>query len=432
MPVEVIMPKVDMDMSSGRIAAWHVAPGGVVAKGDPLFDIETDKAAMEVEAPESGVLHGPVGTGVDVPIGQTVAWLYAEGEEIAVQPDAEARPAQPALPETPPETAPSLPGAIPAGEAVAQEQKPGQLRATPLARLLAKKTGISLETIQGSGPSGRVQARDLRNRTSHPLLPASSTPGFTPGTGPLAITRSPDGSGTPAVLLHGFASDAPSWLPIEPYICHLPRIRIELPAHGRSPRLPVSSFAGLAAEVRRAFESLEIPKAHLIGHNIGGALALALADELPRSVASLTLISPAGLGPEINHEAMTGVARASQTGNLGPWLRCFVANGGLFDDSYVRLVMASRGDPELRAAQFAMACALFPDGGQAIDLGNALARAAMPTRIIWGKNDLIIPWRHALWAPGRVALHLLDGVGHLPQIEASDEVGKILALHLTN
>ena len=89
MPVEVIMPKVDMDMDRGRIAAWHVAEGDTVARGDPLFDIETDKAAMEVEAPGDGTLHHvTAGVGDEVAIGQAVAWIYAEGEAVDAAPAA--------------------------------------------------------------------------------------------------------------------------------------------------------------------------------------------------------------------------------------------------------------------------------------------------------------------------------------------------------
>ena len=58
MPVEVILPKVDMDMATGKIAKWHVKEGDAVKKGALLFEIETDKAAMEVEAPASGVIRG--------------------------------------------------------------------------------------------------------------------------------------------------------------------------------------------------------------------------------------------------------------------------------------------------------------------------------------------------------------------------------------
>ena len=57
MPVEVILPKVDMDMESGILSMWLVAEGDEVVKGDPLFEIETDKSAMEIESPSSGFLH---------------------------------------------------------------------------------------------------------------------------------------------------------------------------------------------------------------------------------------------------------------------------------------------------------------------------------------------------------------------------------------
>lgn len=88
--------------------------------------------------------------------------------------------------------------------------------------------------------------------------------------------------------------------------------------------------------------------------------------------------------------------------------------------------MASRKDPALRAAQARLCETVFPDGVQSFDLKAAIGRVDVPTRIIWGKNDAIIPWRHALRAPGNIALHLFDGVGHMPQFEAPAEVGKIL------
>ena len=69
MPTEVIMPKVDMDMDRGKVSVWHVAEGETVEKGAALFDIETDKAAMEVEAPASGKLHHVLAQpGADVPV----------------------------------------------------------------------------------------------------------------------------------------------------------------------------------------------------------------------------------------------------------------------------------------------------------------------------------------------------------------------------
>lgn len=81
MPTEVILPKVDMDMATGQISRWFVKSGAHVTKGDPLFEIETDKAAMEIDAPASGILRDITGKErVDIPVGVTVAWIYAEEE----------------------------------------------------------------------------------------------------------------------------------------------------------------------------------------------------------------------------------------------------------------------------------------------------------------------------------------------------------------
>lgn len=410
MPVEVIMPKVDMDMDSGKIARWHVAAGDAVDKGDALFDIETDKAAMEVEAPAAGLLAHPVPEGTVVAIGAAVAWLYAPGEPIGPAPAQGAVAPGPSPAETP--LAPP-PAATPPAPAAG----PGR-RATPLARSLARGAGIEIATLTGSGPAGRVQACDVR---------AALPPAVGDGTGPLAVTRARGGSGTPLLLLHGFAADSGSWALLEAQMPGRRVIRVDLPGHGRSPRQRIGSFADLAARLRDTLDTLDADRVHLVGHSLGGALALALADTRPRKIAALTLIAPAGLGPQINAAALAGICRATRAESLAPWLRCLVADAGRISDGYVRQVMAARQDPALRAAQTALAEVLFPDGVQAFDLRAALDRLSCPTALIWGRRDEILPWRQALCAPGRVALHLFDGLGHLPQIEAPEAVAGVLA-----
>lgn len=439
MPNEVIMPKVDMDMASGKLATWHVAPGDWVEKGAPLFDIETDKAAMEVEASASGFLHHVIAEGTDVPIGATVAWLYGKDEAVGEPPNQSAAPAV-ETPEALPEPAAVAPAAAPVAAPAGETAGGGQgLRATPLARSLAREGGVDLASLSGSGPQGRVQGEDVRKAleagradvTAEAVLPASALPSSPEWqTGPLSITRSKGGTGIPVVLIHGFASDGASWAPLEAYLKHRPLIRIELPSHGKSPRLRIPDFASLAAELRRALEQTGEEKVHLIGHSLGGALALALADTRPRQVESLTLIAPAGLGPDINGQVLSGICRAQRPESLAPWLRCLVANPDMITDGYAKAAMAGRKDAALRAAQTALADVLFPDGTQGFDLRAALGRLDVPARIIWGRQDGIIPWQHALRASGQVALHLIEGAGHMPQVEVPDQIGKILRQHL--
>src|SRR5271170_5247551 len=95
MAVEIVMPRVDMDMTSGRMGRWHAAEGAHIHKGATLFEIETDKAAMEVDAPASGVLKFVAASEGDVlPVGACIGWIVAEGETF-VLPAAKADPRAP-------------------------------------------------------------------------------------------------------------------------------------------------------------------------------------------------------------------------------------------------------------------------------------------------------------------------------------------------
>ncbi|MBN9234074.1 MULTISPECIES: pyruvate dehydrogenase complex dihydrolipoamide acetyltransferase [Phyllobacteriaceae] len=168
MPVEVILPKVDMDMATGQISRWFVAEGATVKQGDVLFEIETDKAAMEIDAPASGTLRNITGKeGVDIPVGAPVAWIYAEGEDAgavaAAAPAAVAAEPQPVAngkAETPMSS--SQDKAAQTALAVQETPAPaGAVRATPLARRLAREAGLDLSAVTGSGPHGRVVKADV-------------------------------------------------------------------------------------------------------------------------------------------------------------------------------------------------------------------------------------------------------------------------------
>lgn len=162
MPIEVILPKVDMDMSHGKIADWHKGEGDAVIQGEALFDIETDKAAMEVESPGTGTLHYVTANqGDEVPIGQTVAWIFEEGEEI-VSPDI----SKPLL-ETRQQEIDASPVDLPDSALKTNSHiKSGSIRATPLARNIAKRLGLDLKFVNGSGPRGRITRNDVEAKAS--------------------------------------------------------------------------------------------------------------------------------------------------------------------------------------------------------------------------------------------------------------------------
>jgi pyruvate dehydrogenase E2 component (dihydrolipoamide acetyltransferase) len=168
MATEVILPRVDMDMATGRVSKWLAKEGDSVRAGQPLFEIETDKAAMEIESPASGVLRNIlVSEGNTTPVGSAVAWIYAEGEAVTAPAPAAATLKAGQLPAA---------AAVVAPAPTATAPRDGTLRATPLARRLAREAGIDLATLKGSGPHGRIVAEDVRSAPSH-SEPAASVSG---------------------------------------------------------------------------------------------------------------------------------------------------------------------------------------------------------------------------------------------------------------
>ncbi len=149
---EIVMPRVDMDMTSGRMGRWHAAEGARVVKGETLFEIETDKAAMEIDAPASGVLRFVAAAEGDVlPVGACIGWIVADGEEFLAP---EANVGATAAPR------PSVLASAAAKDAAYANAAFG-LRATPAARRAARERGLRLSDARGTGPGGRIQLRDL-------------------------------------------------------------------------------------------------------------------------------------------------------------------------------------------------------------------------------------------------------------------------------
>ena len=164
-------------MEKGNLAKWVKKEGDKVKAGDVIAEIETDKATMEVEAVDDGTIGKIVvaeGT-QDVPVNQVIAVLLEEGEDAgaiksapaakpAPKPEAKAaapaaKPAEPPKPSVPPVKQPAPPTSPPVP--VAANGKGGRVFASPLARRLAKDSGIDVSRVQGSGPHGRVVARDV-------------------------------------------------------------------------------------------------------------------------------------------------------------------------------------------------------------------------------------------------------------------------------
>jgi len=179
MPIAVTMPALSPTMEEGTLARWLKQEGESVSPGDLIAEIETDKATMEVEAVDEGVLGRivvPEGT-EGVKVNATIAWLLEEGEDASALPadgGESAAPAEQPAPAAPEPAAPEPEAPepeAPAAEAPAPETpvsapapapaEDGRIAASPLARRMAKQAGLDLAAIAGSGPHGRVVKRDI-------------------------------------------------------------------------------------------------------------------------------------------------------------------------------------------------------------------------------------------------------------------------------
>ncbi|NDA47906.1 MAG: pyruvate dehydrogenase complex dihydrolipoamide acetyltransferase, partial [Alphaproteobacteria bacterium] len=191
MPINILMPALSPTMEKGNLAKWLKKEGDQIKSGDVLAEIETDKATMEVEAVDEGILAKIViaaGT-ADVPVNTVIGVIAAEGEDAK---SISAAPAQPAQ-ASPAQAAPAMASAAPvqanivspaASAAPAPHASSTKAFASPLARRLAKDSGLDLGLISGTGPHGRIIERDVkaalsggtaRARPAAPAAPSSSS-----------------------------------------------------------------------------------------------------------------------------------------------------------------------------------------------------------------------------------------------------------------
>jgi pyruvate dehydrogenase E2 component (dihydrolipoamide acetyltransferase) len=179
--VEVKLPRLGQGMESGTIVRWLKSEGEAVSKGEPLYELDTDKVTQEVEADADGVLLKIVLPEGEADVGTTVAILGSEGEDVsellagaaggnggAPAPVTGAEPEAPAQAEPqpePPPTVASTPAEVPV-------HAPGErVKASPLARRIARERGVDLATLTGTGPEGRVIAEDVEKAEASPAAP---------------------------------------------------------------------------------------------------------------------------------------------------------------------------------------------------------------------------------------------------------------------
>jgi len=238
------------------------------------------------------------------------------------------------------------------------------------------------------------------------------------------------GEGSDAVVMvHGFGGSLETWDANQAALAAAEHVvaALDLPGHGESsPDVGSGSLDELAAVVRDYMDAVGIRRAHLVGHSMGAALCLALADLDPGRVRSLTLIGPAGLGQKINADVIRGLVAARTSDELAPLLEQLFAQHELVSAELLQRMAAHKQRAGATEALTKIATSRYagtPSGRQLRDIAGTV-----PTLMIWGVADRMIPPP----APGEFAragvlVRVLPNSGHMVQLEAADEVNRLVA-----
>jgi pyruvate dehydrogenase E2 component (dihydrolipoamide acetyltransferase) len=404
----LLMPRLGETMEDGVLVGWLVEPGQPFRRGDPLVEIETDKTVAEFPALSDGVLvETLVQIGDRVKVGTPIARLDVPGETGAPKSVPEA----PAQAEPPPATATPAP---PARPAVPEDER---LRATPLARRIARQRGIDVASLRGTGRRGRIERRDVE-------AASAGEQGVRRQSG-LALREDGPATGQAVLFLHGFAADHTAWAGLSTLIvkagCR--SVAVDLPGHGAT-TLDAATVADLAAPFHDlARDAAARGPLHLVAHSMGAIPAVALAATVP--TASLTLIAPAGLGLTIDAGFIRGLAHARVPGEVAHLLDRMTDGPNGLSETAIDAIAATLAQGRLMR----LADSLLGESGQAVSIRADLARLAerIPVHLILGHRDRILDWRESLDVSPRIAIHHLPRAGHMPQWEALADVAAILA-----
>lgn len=356
------MPKWGLSMTEGRVVEWLVDEGAEVAVGDEVAEVETDKLNGAVESPVAGVLRRRVAL---------------EGEMI------------------------------------------------PVGGLLGVVAGPEVADADIDAFVAEFQASFVPGEADEDSGPAPETVVVAAGT--LRYLRQGEG-GDAVVLLHGFGGDLNNWLFAAPALAEGHTVyALELPGHGGSSKdVGPGDLEFFVDAVQQFLDSLELDRVHLVGHSLGGLVAATLTLRDPQRALSLTLVASAGLGEEINGEYLDGFVSATSRRELKPALELLFADTGQVTRQLVDDVLKYKRIDGVDAALRSIADHVFGDGRQHVLVGDRLAELGVPLLVLWGEQDRIIPPEHARHVPERAEVHVLEGSGHSPHMEAAGDVNRVM------
>jgi pyruvate dehydrogenase E2 component (dihydrolipoamide acetyltransferase) len=359
----VIMPKWGLSMQEGKIVHWWKTLGDRIVEGEDLLDIETSKITNTASAPASGILRRIVAEpDLDLPVGDLLAVIAAD--------DA---------------TDQEIDGFIDAFRSSFVRE----------ARTALSQDDFGLSMVQ----SGR-----------HAIRVATI-----------------QGGGVPIVLLHGFGADLNNWLfNINALAAATPVIAMDLPGHGGSTKdVGDGSLSAMATVVAGVLDALNVVNARLVGHSLGGAVAMQLAIDRPDLVRALTLIAPVGLpGSKVSKDFLDGFITAERSRDLKPVLETLVTDPARISRDMVEDVMKFK---RLDGAQEALATLRdrMLEGSDFRVLQAEITKLP-PALVIVSRSDRVVSPPDEAALPTGWRTVLVEGGGHLVHVERASEINDLI------
>jgi pyruvate dehydrogenase E2 component (dihydrolipoamide acetyltransferase) len=358
----IVMPKWGLAMQEGMVAKWHVGEGDQVKKGQEIVDIETSKIANVFESPVDGTVRRLV-----VGEGETVPVAYL------------------------------IAAVAPASVSDADVD--------------AFVENFKANFVVADAGAGGPEPEDIETRA-----------------GRINHLVMGEGDGDPIIFIHGYGGDLNNWMfNQEDLSSGHATYAIDLPGHGRSTKqVGAGDVAALTEAVLAFMDAKEIRKAHLVGHSMGGGIALAMALDHADRVASVTAVAPAGLGQEINMDYIDGFIAEKRAKKLRPVLEMLVAHPEMISKDMVEDVLKFKRLDGVDQALAKLRDGCFGGGNQQVSLRERLGEIKVPIQVIVGKRDQIIPVTHTAGLPAAIKVTTFDDAAHMAHMEKAADFNDLI------
>ena len=357
------MPKWGLAMKEGKVGEWLTEEGFEITTGEEVLEVETDKITSAVETPHNGILRRQVASSGEVlPVGSLLA-VIAES---------------------------SVP------EEVIDHFVEDFQRNFVEEETLEEDLGPQPQSVETD--SGRIQ-----------------------------YLKQGDGE-TSVILLHGFGGDLNNWLFNHPALSENHSVyAFDLLGHGGSSKeVGDGSIFTLTNSILQAVSRIGIENSNWVGHSLGGAIAMNAAKISPETVKSLTLIASAGLGAEINSSYLKGFSESQSRRELKPHVELLFNDPSLVTRQLLEDLLKFKRIDGVQESLLKIRNDFIQDGLQVNQWRDVLENESLKTLAIWGDNDQILPSNHTSELPTHVQVQILEGYGHMVQMEAAMEVNRLI------